>query len=146
MTFLATYGERLICNASSNQTIQTLMFNKVYGHINNNKFCFPRRVARGQELSVRSSFRKKEVGSFPDENIEEFDSGSPYVEASSVIEGNMSDMDSKSSVVRPDTGKSAESVAPTDRPQSPAKLPTSSLITETLASPKSQGWFLFRGR
>lgn len=105
-------------------------------------------MARGQELSVRSSFRKKEIAPFPDENIEEFSSGSPYVEVSTVIEGNNSDTDSKSNsnIARPDSGKSAECVAATDRPQSPAKLPTSSLTTEALAGPKPQGWFLFRGR
>lgn len=105
-----------------------------------------RRVARGQELSVRSPFRKKEVGPFPDESIEEFNSGSPYVEGNSVIEGKMSDIDLKSMGARQDSVNSAECVAPSDRAQSPAKLPASSLITESLAGPKSNGWFLFRGR
>jgi hypothetical protein len=107
-----------------------------------------RRVARGQELSVRSPFRKKEVGSFPDESIEEFNSGSPYVEGNSVIEGKMSDIDLKNMGARQDSISSAECVAPSDRPQSqsPAKLPASGLIAESLAGPKSHGWFLFRGR
>lgn len=95
---------------------------------------------------MRSSFRKKEIAPFPDENIEEFSSGSPYVEVGTIIEGNNSDTDSKSNIARPDCGKSAECVAATDRPQSPAKLPASSLTTEALAGPKPQGWFLFRGR